>query len=144
MPALTKTVTATRRAMPKELQVFIFRRDRWLCRWCGRPVIFAPALRFIERWTRQCGFDAPLAYHHERWRRDKAPLLDHMGAVIDHIEAHRRGGLAQVENLATACNKCNTRKNDALVEEFQSKSPLHRVRGEYGEPEHWDGFSTVF
>lgn len=27
-----------------EVQVKVFFRDKWLCRWCDRPVIFPPAL----------------------------------------------------------------------------------------------------
>ena len=138
-----KTKTA-RVGVSKQLQVNVFRRDRWLCRWCGRPVIFAPAMRYLEQFVRQNGFTGPLAYHDARWRRDKAPLLDHLGAVIDHVEPHTRGGVAEETNLVTACNKCNMRKNAALAEDFTLKSPRHRVRGKYGEPEEWDGFSTLF
>src|SRR5579872_2715295 len=140
----TTLAKRSRKALTKELQVRVFRRDGWLCRWCGRPVIFAPALRFLEHWMRQTGFTGPLAYHDPRWRRDKAPLLDHLGAVIDHVEAHRRGGPDAEANFVTSCNKCNMRKNDALAEGFQKKSPLHQVRGKYGEPELWDGLSTLF
>lgn len=72
------------------------------------------------------------------------PLLDHLGAVIDHLEAHSRGGSAGEANFVTSCNKCNTRKSALLAEEFSSKSPLLRVRGKYGEPDQWDGLSTLF
>lgn len=29
-------------------------------------------------------------------------------------------------------------------ERFEKKHPLRRVKGKYGEPEHWDGFSVLF
>jgi 5-methylcytosine-specific restriction endonuclease McrA len=130
--------------LTKQIQVRVFRRDRWLCHWCGRPVVFAPAMRYLDQWIRQSGFAGPLAYHDPRWRRDKAPLLDHLGAVIDHFEAHSRGGADTEANFVTSCNKCNMRKNDALAERFSVKSPLHKIRGKYGEPDQWDGFSTLF
>lgn len=38
------------------------------------------------------GYELPIAYHHPRWRRDAAPLLDHLGCVIDHEVAYSRGG----------------------------------------------------
>ena len=41
---------ATRRPLPKPLQVAVFRRDGWLCCWCKRPVIFAPVMNFW-RWS---------------------------------------------------------------------------------------------
>jgi hypothetical protein len=36
-----------------------------------------------------------------------------MGAVIDHVNAHSRGGPNAAENFATACNKCNANKSNA-------------------------------
>jgi len=136
--------TSSRQPLKKDLQVRVFRRDRWLCRWCGRPVIFAPALKYLEQWMKQTGFAGPLAYHDARWRRDQSPLLDHLGAVIDHYLARSRGGADIVENFVTSCNKCNMRKNDGSADQFRRKSPLRPVHGKYGEPQHWDGFSTLF
>lgn len=133
-----------RSSLPKGLQVRAFRRDGWLCRWCGRPVVFAPAMRLTERWIRDQGYSSPLAYHDPRWRRDRAPLLDHLGAVIDHIEAFARGGLHDEPNFVPSCNKCNVRKNSAQVSEFEKRSPRIPVKGKYGEPSHWDGMTTLF
>ncbi len=139
MPATRK-----RTALSKELQVRVFRRDRWMCRWCGRPVVFPPAMRMLDRLVRLSGYDGALAYHDPRWRRDRAPLLDHLGAVVDHHEAFARGGAHDESNFVTSCNKCNARKNSSAVAEFTEKSPLRLVKGKYGEPTDWDGFSTVF
>ena len=133
-----------RPALSKLLQVKVFQRDGWMCRWCGRPVIFAPVMRYMDLFVRQQGFNGPLAYYDARWRRDKAPLLDHMGAVIDHVQAHSRGGAAHQDNFATSCNKCNNRKNNAHADDFSKRSPLHRVKGKYGEPKAWDGLSRLF
>ena len=133
-----------RKAISKTLQVQVFRRDHWLCRWCGRPVVFAPALKYLEKFVRSTGYTGHLAYHDARWRRDNAPLLDHLGAVIDHVEAHARGGANSKENFVTSCNKCNMRKNACSVEEFSNRSPLRRVKAKYGEPDRWDGISILF
>lgn len=134
----------TRRKIPRDLQVKVFRRDRWICRWCGRPVIFAPAMKYLERFVRGAGFDGPLAYYDAHWTRCNAPLLDHMGAVIDHVEAHSRGGADVVANFATACNKCNANKNNTSQDDFSKKSPRRTVKGIYGEPQAWDGLSALF
>jgi hypothetical protein len=67
-----------------------------------------------------------------------------MGAVIDHVEPHSRGGLDVADNFATACNKCNASKSNTLHGEFRKRSPLRQVKGKYGEPENWDGLSTLF
>jgi hypothetical protein len=101
-------------------------------------------MRLLERWVRAQGCSTPLAYHHPNWRRDRAPLLDHLGAVIDHVEAFARGGLHDEPNFVTSCNKCNTRKNSAEVSEFEKRSPLVPVKGKYGEPTEWDGMTSLF
>jgi 5-methylcytosine-specific restriction endonuclease McrA len=130
--------------IPKDLQVKVFRRDGWICRWCGRPVIFAPAMKYLQRLVRDSGISEPIAYYDGHWTRRNAPLLDHMGAVIDHVSAHSRGGPGVAENFATACNKCNANKSNAPQEKFSKKSPRHTVKGKYGEPQDWDGLSTLF
>jgi len=101
-------------------------------------------MRLLAKWTTTHGATAELAYHDKNWRRDRAPLLDHLGAVIDHVEAFARGGAHDESNFVTACNKCNTRKSADAVEDFTKRSPATPVKGKYGEPLHWDGLSTVF
>jgi hypothetical protein len=101
-------------------------------------------MKYLEQFVRQHGISHPLACYDVRWRRDRAPLLDHLRAVIDHVKAHSRGGTANVDNFVTSCNKCNTRKSDAQADDFAKRSPLHRVKGKYGEPSDWDGLATLF
>jgi|SRR5271157_903861 len=133
-----------RNAPPKELQLFVFRRDGWLCRWCKRPVIFAPALKLLEREVKKSVQPRPLAYYHGHWTRDRAPLLDELGAVIDHVEAHSKGGPDTGENLATACNKCNGRKSASCLPDWEKRPKRKPIKGKYGEPQNWDGLSTLF
>lgn len=134
----------SRPPVPKELQLSLFRRDRWICRWCNRPVIFTPVMKLLAREVRNSGRSAPLSYYHAHWTRDGAPLLDELGAVIDHVEAFSTGGANSEENLATACNKCNGRKSSAPVDKFSKRIMRKPVKGKYGEPQHWDGLSGVF
>jgi hypothetical protein len=60
-----------------------------------RPVIFPPVMRLIEREVRKAGKNEPLSYYHAHWTRHGAPLLDELGAVIDHVEAHSTGAQAR-------------------------------------------------
>jgi 5-methylcytosine-specific restriction endonuclease McrA len=132
------------RSAPHLVQVQVFRRDRWLCRWCGCPVIFAPVMRYLADLVKREGCDTALPYYHRNWRRRDAPLLDRLGAVIDHVEAHSGGGASVISNLATACNKCNGRKSNAHADDFSKRNPLIPVKGKYGDPLEWDGLSTLF
>ena len=134
----------TRRPLSKALQVAIFRRDGWLCRWCRKPVIFAPVMKFVESELRQSGHAGDLAYYHAHWTRQGAPLLDELGAVIDHVDAFSAGGPDSIENLVTACNKCNAQKNSATAVKWDKRRPRKFVNGKYGEPAHWDGLSNLF
>jgi|SRR5271163_2895742 len=133
-----------RSPLSKALQVAVYRRDGWLCCWCKRPVIFAPVMRLLEREVRTAGNGNPLVYHHAHWTRDGAPLLDLLGAVIDHIEAFSAGGADDGENLATACNKCNGRKSAASLAKWGERRLERPIKGKYGEPQNWDGLSSLF
>src|SRR4051794_12731161 len=95
-----------REPLTKAQQVSIFRRDQWLCCWYKRPVIFPPVMKFLELELRAAGQVQPLAYYHAHWTRDGSPLLDELGAVIDHVEDFSAGGPCSIENLWTACTKC--------------------------------------
>src|SRR3990172_2507287 len=133
-----------RSPLSKKLQLEVFRRDGWICRWCNRPVIFAPGMKLLQREAEQSGRTEPLSYYHGHWTRDGAPLLDELGAVIDHVNACSTGGQNTADNLATACNKCNGRKSAAPMDKWNKRNRRKPVKGKYGEPQYWDGFSTLF
>ena len=101
-------------------------------------------MKYLQREVRKTDADTPLAYHHANWSRQGAPLLDLLGAVIDHIEAFSTGGASDIENLATACNKCNGRKGSATLDKWDERVMDKPIKGKYGEPQGWDGLSTMF
>jgi 5-methylcytosine-specific restriction endonuclease McrA len=101
-------------------------------------------MKLIEGTVRTAGMSQPLSYYHAHWTRAGAPLLDALGAVIDHVEAFSTGGLSLEDNLATACNKCNTEKSASTSVDRQKRHPHKPIKGKYGEPQHWDGLSALF
>ena len=90
-------------------------------------------MRLLEEFVRGGDENKPLAYYHSHWTRYSAPLLDHLGAVVDHIEAWATGGPHGEGTFATSCNKCNTRKNSKHAEAYSKLAAEKRVRGKYGE-----------
>jgi hypothetical protein len=106
--------------------------------------VFSPAFRLLQRLVETLGYEAPLAYFHPDWRRDAAPLLEHMGAVIDHVEAVAQGDEHREENLVTACNTCTAREDDRPAAPREQELPRTPVKGRFGEPEHWDGLTSLF
>lgn len=119
----------------------IFRRDGWLCHLCAKPVVFAPALKYLQEELAGAGF-ADLAYWRYAYSREFAPLLDELAAVLDHVDPHAKGGLASVENLRTACNKCNMRRGDANYIAWVERNPAKKSSG--NQPRTWDGLSNLF
>jgi len=101
-------------------------------------------MRLIEREVRKAGTVEPLSYHHAHWTRTDAPLLDELGAVVDHVDAHSTGGSSDESNLATSCCKCNGRKSAASLNEWTKRPQRKPVKGKYGEPQYWDGLSALF
>jgi 5-methylcytosine-specific restriction endonuclease McrA len=133
-----------RRQIPIATQVQVYFRGGWLCSLCDRPTIFPLAMKFAAGVVLDRKYELPIAYYDPKWRRDKSPLLDHLGCVIDHVEAHSRGGAHDAENFAVACNKCNVRKSAGEKMGYLRENPPRRVKGKYGEPKHWDGLSSLF
>jgi uncharacterized protein (TIGR03437 family) len=58
-------------------------------------------MRYLADLVKREGCDLALPYYHRNWRRRDAPLLDRLGAVIDHVEAHN-GSVSVISNLGTA------------------------------------------
>jgi hypothetical protein len=71
-------------------------------------------------------------------------LLDEIGATIEHLEAFSAGGASDLDNLATACWKCNVRKGAATLVKWDVRAKQNPVKGKYGEPQSWDGLSSMF
>jgi hypothetical protein len=91
---------AVRSRIPIPVLVRVLYRDGWLCRWCHRPTIFPLSMKCLGELVRHRKFALPIAYYDPRYRRDAAPLLDHLACVIDHVQAHAKGGVNDEVNLA--------------------------------------------
>jgi len=85
-----------------------------------------------------------MAYYHLHWTRTTAPLLDELGAVLDHKVAHSGGGPDTEENLVTSCAKCNGRKGNKTQRDWDLRKKRKAIKAKYGEPESWDGLSSLF
>lgn len=133
-----------RKPIPPSIAAAVYKRDQWLCHWCKRPVILPQAMKLLEHDLRRSGWAQPMALFHNNWSRDGAPLLDELGATVDHVIAHKRDGVHSAENFVTACAKCNVRKNDRELNTWVQRDKRNPVKGKYGEPQAWDGFSGLF
>src|SRR6266511_4836631 len=94
-----------RKSVPILVQASVFAKDRYVCGYCIRQTICPPALRYIS-------FYYPdFVPFHPHWKWDLThPLYWEAVASCDHIVPVARGGSSEMDNLATACYKCNTIK----------------------------------
>lgn len=100
-------------------------------------------MKYLQRELANSGY-CDLAYWSFVFDRRGAPLLDEFAAAIDHVKALTMGGTNALENLTTACNKCNTRKNNCEPKKWESEHPFRQIKGKFREPRAWDGFSSLF
>lgn len=100
-------------------------------------------MKYLKLELNNAGFNN-LAYWRFVYDRRGAPLLDELAAVIDHVQAFSAGGGGEAENLVTACNRCNIRKNNADAAEWERTHPFKPIKAKFGEPVNWDGFSSLF
>lgn len=127
-----------------EAQVEVFYRDAWLCHFCRRPLIFAPALKRLASLVGDEPLGYTPAYFNEQWRRDEAPLLDELAACVGKVEVGTASGPPNPADYAAECAKCNHRKRASDSGSFVPAVEPWEVKGKFGEPTHWDGLASVF
>ena len=121
-----------RDTIPQWQQVELFLRDNFTCRYCGKHTIFIGTLRAVNALLPN---DFP--YHpHWKWN-DTHPAFWELTASCDHLKPVARGGTNNIDNLVTACYKCNSIKTNWTLEE---------LRWELHEPtnDSWDGLVGIF
>jgi len=101
-------------------------------------------MKLLALEVKMAGNGERLAYYHRNGSREGSPLLDELGAALDHVDAFSTGGPCSEENLRTACWKCNVRKSSKATTEWDQREKRKPIKGKYGEPQHWDGFASVF
>jgi 5-methylcytosine-specific restriction endonuclease McrA len=124
--------SSSRRSLPRSLQVRVFMRDKFYCRYCGTRTVFLGALQLLSTVYPQ---DFPC---HPNWKRSAThPAFLELAASCDHVKPIARGGSDEEANLVTTCSKCNYIKGDWLIDELRWKiidTPL----------EPWDGCLELF
>jgi 5-methylcytosine-specific restriction endonuclease McrA len=104
-----------RRRLLPEQQLAIFRRDGYVCRYCGAPTVHPAALRALA-WIMPETF--PYDPH---WRRGRShSLFGEIAAAVDHVVPLSRGGaFRDAGNLVTSCARCQRVKGVWLPEELR-------------------------
>ena len=118
----------------KQLQISVFCRDHWLCRYCLEPVFFNPTLKLLQDLSPGHGY-----YHPHSKTGERLTLFQRRFASADHVVPVADGGQNIEENLVTACWECNLGKGNRDPNEFEicDVPDTHASVG-------WDGLATIY
>jgi hypothetical protein len=112
----------------------IFRRDGFICRYCGCRTIPTPIMQLVA------GIYPDVFPYHPNWKGGAThPAIPTRSAVVDHVVPGAHGGdWAEEANMATVCWPCNVRKSDLTLE--QLGWTLRPVEADSG----WDGLTSLY
>lgn len=131
--ALPKQERIEKRMPPARVEVEIFERDDWRCRFCDTRVISRDARKVFIR-------ELPDEVTHwttSEYTRHTALLV--LAASLDHIMPHSRGGTNDENNLVTACASCNYARGAWTLEEVRLSDPRDRAP----IADRWDGLTRL-
>ena len=124
----------SRVSIPKRLQLTVFYRDCWHCRYCMQPVFFNPALKLLNNLSPGHSY-----YHPNGKAGESLELFQWRFASADHFNPVALGGENTEHNLVTSCFRCNLEKRDGDPGNYA-------LKGVSSEVEHlnWDGFASIY
>lgn len=129
---IPKSERAPLRMPAAQVELSIYERDGWRCRFCGCRVIAKKSRAvLIELFPEQA-----------RWGRrnaEKHCALSALTASLDHVVPHSRGGSNDTENLVTACGPCQFGRSDWTLEEVGVCDPRTRLP----VVDSWDGLTRL-
>jgi len=121
-----------RKNIPKKIQLEVWNRDNWHCRYCGKPIFYTPALKLFDK------LNPDHFYFHSNGKIGKMlPLFIWSWASIDHIDPFSKGGPDTIKNFVSACWECNLKYNDKSIEEGKPV-PKEIIQSP------WDGFYGLY
>lgn len=131
LPTSPQSCSSKRSVSPRQ-QADVFMRDRFMCRYCGQRTVFVPVLRLLSSIF-------PLEFpYHANWKMTECHIAYwKCAASCDHISPVARGGNSSAGNLVTACYRCNSMKQNWLLEELRWEMlSVPNTK--------WDGLSSLY
>ncbi len=124
--------SGSRSTVSESQQVAVFLRDQFTCRYCGRRLVFLPLLRLLSAMYPQ------LFPYHPNWKMTSTHIAYWRDtASCDHILPIARCGNSSMDNLATACYRCNDTKSSWSLEQLGwMLQPITNLP--------WDGLSSQY
>lgn len=132
IPASPETKKCKKRMPPYGVELSIYKRDGWRCRFCQTRVISKDARKELN---------ARLP-NEARWGKkniEKHRGLSVLESSLDHLLPHNRGGDNELLNLVTACGPCQFGRGGWTIEEVGIANPFNRAPIVDG----WDGLRRL-
>jgi hypothetical protein len=92
----------------------VFRRDHFMCRYCGALLIPTPIMQLVAE------LYPDIFPYHPNWKGGEThPAIPSRSPVVDHVVPGSAGGSwTDLGNLVTSCWPCNRRKADFTLEQL--------------------------
>jgi 5-methylcytosine-specific restriction endonuclease McrA len=122
----------TQRMPTYKVELSIYERDGWHCRFCQIPVTSKEARKKLHLLL-------PMAARWGKANSEKHRGLSILESTLDHLLPHSRGGDNSLENLVTACGPCQFGRGNLTLEEVGLNNPLLRLPIN----DNWDGLRKL-
>lgn len=119
--------------MPSSLEkAALLRRDGFVCRFCGLPVIRREVRAHLRKYY-------PDALPWGRSNESQHSAFQALWAQYDHILPHARGGTNALDNMVIACAACNFGRMNYTLDEVGISDPRQREPSKLD----WNGLEDV-
>jgi 5-methylcytosine-specific restriction endonuclease McrA len=120
-----------RRGLSLEVRCTVFRRDRFVCRYCGGKTVLTPVMELLAHL-----YPDIFPFESHAWRGGVThPAFAARSPMVDHVSPGTSGAdWTSMDNLVTACNPCNSIKAEFELEQLGwTRLPIAEVT--------WDGLT---
>lgn len=108
------------RGLKKNVEIIVFQRDNYHCRYCGSRLIPTP---FMKSFVKE--LNSPL-FKYGRKNHDRHGIIHLTKPLADHLIPWSLGGRTSLENLVSSCAPCNYGKAGFTLEQLGLENPFNR------------------
>lgn len=131
VPSKPRSERSADRMPDKATKNALLRRDGFLCKFCGIPLIREEVRASIRKaYPKELSWGARNSQQHAAFQA--------MWLQYDHIVPHARGGASDLDNLVLTCAPCNFGRGDLLLMELGLLDPRERPP----VVSDWDGLES--
>ncbi len=121
-----------RKNIPAKIQLEVWNRDNWHCRYCDKPIFYTLSLKILDK------INPKHSYFHPNGKTGEIlPLFIYSWASVDHVKPFSKQGSDEKENYVSACWECNMKYGNMEVGQGKPE-PKGIIES------NWDGFYGLY